>query len=118
MPDTLLTILQRATAGLLFPSEPAAPLEPFVWDEAEPTPAAIRRYAGYPASARCQTIAVDAFFDDVAEVAGFPALYTTLRATLTDLQVYLYGEAHITVSVVGRDAQGRLAGFKTDAVEA
>ena len=32
MPDPLLTTLQQATAGLQFPSEPAAPLEPFVWE--------------------------------------------------------------------------------------
>ena len=52
MPDPLLTILQRATAGLQFPSEPAAPLEAFVWDEAALTPATIRQRAGQPVQAR------------------------------------------------------------------
>jgi hypothetical protein len=118
MPDPLLTTLQRATAGLQFPSEPAAPLEPFVWDEAALTPAAIRQRAGQPVQARCQTITTEAFFTDLAEVAGFAALYTTLQSILTDLRVYLYGEVAITVYVVGRDAHGRLAGVKTHAVEA
>ena len=118
MPDPLLTILQRATAGLQFPSEPAAPLEAFVWAEAALTPATIRQRAGQPVQARCQTLTAEAFFADVAEVAGFTALYTTLQATLTDLRVYLYGEVAITVYVVGRDAHGRLAGFTTHAIEA
>ena len=118
LPDPLLTTLQRATAGLQFPSEPAAPLEPFVWEEAALTPATIRQRVGYPVQVRCQTITAAAFFADVAEVAGFTTLYTTLLATLTDLQVYLYGEVAITVYVVGRDTQGRLAGFTTHAVEA
>src|SRR5262245_43436870 len=118
MPDPVLTTLQRAVEGLWFPSEPAAPLEPFVWKEGALTPAAIRCRAGHPAPVRCQTLAADAFFADAAEVPGFAALYATLQATLTDLQVYLFGEMAIAVYVVGRDAQGRLAGFKTDAVEA
>jgi hypothetical protein len=118
MTDPLLTALHRATAGLWFPSEPAAPLEPFVWEEGALTPLAIRRRAGQQTPVRCQTLAADAFFADLAEVPGFPALYTTLQATLTDLHVYLYGEVTITVVVVGRAAQGRLAGFTTQAVEA
>ena len=56
MSNPILTALQRATVGLQFPSEPAAPLEPFVWDEAALTPAAIRLRAGQPVQARCQTI--------------------------------------------------------------
>src|SRR5262245_20762220 len=114
MTDPLLTTLRRATEGLRFPSESAAPLEPFVWERAELTPAAIRQRAGQPTQARCETITADAFFEDLAEVVGFAALAATLHATLTDLQVYLFGEVAITVYVVGRDAQGRLAGFKTD----
>ena len=118
MPDPLLTTLHRATAGLWFPSEPAAPLEPFVWDEAELTPATLRRRVGQPAQTPWEMITAEAFFAALAEVPGFPALSTTLQATLTDLRVYLFGELTITVVVVGRDAQGRLAGFTTQAVEA
>jgi hypothetical protein len=50
-------------------------------------------------------------------VEGFPALDETLQETLTDLKVYRCGAANITLYVVGREAQGRLAGFKTRAVE-
>src|SRR5262245_37478049 len=113
MADTLLTTLQQATAGLLYPSEYDAPLEPFVWEQADNTPAEVRRLSGHPAQDRCHTISTDDFFNDLAEMEGFAALYETLKTTLTDLTVYRCGEANITVYVVGRDAHGRLAGFKT-----
>ena len=117
MADTLLTLLRQATAGLLNPSEYDEPLEPFVWEQAANTLVEVRRLAGLPAQEPCQTIAADAFFDELAEMEGFAALYATLKATLTDLRVYRCGAANLTIYVVGRDAQGRLAGFKTRAVE-
>jgi hypothetical protein len=117
MADTLLTTLIQATTGLLYPSEYDAPLEPFVWEPADNTPTEVRRLSGHPPEERCQTLSADAFFGELAEVEGFPALYETLKETLTDLKVYRCGAANLTVYVVGRDAHGRLAGFKTRAVE-
>ena len=117
MPDRVLTQLQRAAKGLLYPSEYDAPLEPFVWEHAENTLAAVRRLSGQSAQQRCRTIAADAFFGALAEVEGFSELYETLKKILTDLKVYKCGAANITVYVVGHDAHGRLAGWKTQAVE-
>jgi|SoiMetStandDraft_2_1073263.scaffolds.fasta_scaffold210974_1 nuclease A inhibitor-like protein len=117
MADTLLTTLQQATAGLLYPSEYDTPLEPFVWERADNTHAEVRRLSGHPPQDRCHTTSAEAFFDELAEVEGFTALYENLKATLTDLKVYRCGEANITIYVVGRDAHGRLAGFKTVSVE-
>jgi hypothetical protein len=117
MPDSVLTQLQRATKGLLYPSEYDAPLEPFVWEQAENTLTEVRRLSGASAKQHCRTIAADAFFDALAEVEGFPELYATLKKTLTALEVYKCGAANITVYIVGRDAHGRLAGVKTQAVE-
>jgi hypothetical protein len=117
MTDSLLTTLKKTTAGLLYPSEYDEPLEPFVWEPADNTLSEVRRMSGHPAEERCQTLSADAFFGELAEVEGFPALYETLQAILTDLKVYRCGAANITVYVVGRDAHGRLAGFKTRAVE-
>src|ERR671931_2177257 len=99
MTDSLLTTLQQATAGLLYPSEYDAPLEPFVWEPADNTLAEVRRLAGQPARSRCQTLSADDCFADLAEVEGFATLYETLKATLTDLKVYRCGEANITVYV-------------------
>jgi len=117
MADTLLTTLTQATEGLLYPSEYDAPLEPFVWEPADNTLSDVRRLSGHPPEERCQTLSADAFFGELAEVEEFSALYETLKETLTDLKVYRCGAANLTVYVVGRDQKGRLAGFKTRAVE-
>jgi Nuclease A inhibitor-like protein len=117
MADTVLTTLKKATVGLLYPSEYDAPLEPFIWEPADNTLSEVRRLSGHPTQERCQTLSANAFFGELAEVEGFPALYETLQGILTDLKVYRCGAANITVYVVGRDANGRLAGFKTRAVE-
>jgi hypothetical protein len=77
----------------------------------------VRRLSGHPPEERCQTLSADIFFGELGDVEGFPALYETLKETLTDLKVYRCGAANLTVYVVGRDAHGRLAGFKTRAVE-
>ena len=73
MADTVLTTLQQATEGLLYPSEYDAPLEPFVWEPADNTLAEVRRLSGQPAQQRCQTMSAEDFFNDVAEVEGFAA---------------------------------------------
>jgi hypothetical protein len=117
MEDTLLTTLQEATAGLLYPSEYDEPLEPFIWEPADNTLTEVRRLSGHPPQERCQTLSADTFFGELMDVEGFSALYATLKDALTDLKVYRCGAANITLYVVGRDEQGRLAGFKTRAVE-
>jgi hypothetical protein len=117
MIDPLLTTLTQATAGLLYPSEYDAPLEPFVWEPADNTLTEVRRLSGHPPQERCQTLSAETFFGELAEVEGFAALYETLKHALTDLKVYRCGVANLTVYVVGRDEHGRLAGFKTRAVE-
>jgi Nuclease A inhibitor-like protein len=93
------------------------PLEPFIWEPAENTLTEVRRLSGHPPEDRCQTFSAEAFFGELAEVEGFPELYETLKETLTDLQVSRCGAANLTLYVVGRDAHGRLAGFKIRAVE-
>jgi Nuclease A inhibitor-like protein len=117
MPDTLLTTLKQATTGLLYPSEYDAPLEPFVWEQADNTPTEVCRLSEQPLTNRCQTVSANVFFGELSEVEGFSDVYETLQGVLTDIRVYRFGEANMTVYVVGRDARGRLAGFKTLAVE-
>src|SRR5919108_6381091 len=103
MADPLLTTLTQATAGLLYPSEYDALLEPFVWEPADNTLTEVRRLSGHPPQERCQTLSADAFFGELADVEGFSALYETLKDTLTDLKVYRCGAANPTVYVVGHD---------------
>ena len=117
MADPILTTLTQATEGLLYPSEYDEPLEPFMWEPAENTLTEVRRLSGHPPEERCETLSADAFFGELTEVEGFAALYDTLKQTLTELKVYRCGAANLTLYVVGRDPHGRLAGFKTRAVE-
>ena len=116
MADKLLTKLLKATKGLLFPSEYDAPLEPFVWERAENTLSEIRRLCQRPKEP-CKVVSLDEFFEGLEEEEGFAALAEILRSALNDVKVYRFGTANLTIYVVGKDAQGRLVGFKTAAVE-
>jgi hypothetical protein len=87
MANTLLTTLQEATTGLLYPSEYDEPQEPFIWEPADNTPTEVRRLSGHPPQERCQTLSADTFFGELMDVEGFSALYETLKDALTDLKV-------------------------------
>ena len=117
MSDELLIRLKEATEGLLYPSECDSSLEPFVWEEAENTEAAIRRLAEQPEKSWCRTTSAEEFFGEVDEISGFHQLHQTLQGILSDLKVYRFGVVEVSVYVVGRAEDGRLAGFKTLSVE-
>ncbi len=115
--DPLLAKLTAATKGLLYPSESDAPLTPFVWEAGPNTAAAARRHAGLPAKARGKASSAADFFEGVADVDGFPALQAALGELLSDVTVYRFGAANVSLVVVGTAADGRRAGFTTTAVE-
>jgi hypothetical protein len=117
MQSKLITKLKKATKGLLYPSEYDSPLEPFIWEAADNTLESVRRLSGEPANAPHRLISAEVFFEEVKETEGFPALYETLKALLTDLRVYRFGQANIKVYLVGRSEDGRLAGLRTLSVE-
>jgi hypothetical protein len=117
MADQVLTALQKATRGLLYPSETDAPIEPFVWEAAKNTAATVRRLAGQPAGAKPKALSLDDFFVDLTEEEPFARLRQTLEDNLKDVRVYRFGTTDATYYVVGTDADGRLAGVKTEATE-
>jgi hypothetical protein len=117
MANELLNELKKATEGLLYPSESDSPLEPFVWENAENAVDEVRRLSNEPAERPCRAESVEEFFEMVEEAKGFPELYRTLRGILTDMRVYRFGGIEVAVYLVGRAADGRLAGFKTMSVE-
>src|SRR6266513_53777 len=112
MDDKVLAALRRAVGGLLYPSETDAPFEPFVWEEAKNTAAAVRRLAGLPRTAKCQQMALDDFFGDLLEETEFQALREAIESTLSDVKVYRCGSIKVTYFVVGTSGDGRLAGLK------
>lgn len=117
MSDKVLAALQKATQDLLYPSETDAPFEVFVWGAAENSDASVRRLTKRKASERCQVVALEAFFSDLVEEEAFAELDTTLQDLLTDIRVYRFGGSDATYFIVGKDADDRLIGLKTLAVE-
>ena len=126
----LVTRLEEATAGLLFPSESDEPLHVFVWRDAAPfSPQALLAHAGCDPTTPIRTTDPDRFFrpvttprawhgeEEQARMRRFKALRDLLKAELRDIKVYKIGTVAIDVYVVGRAANGAYCGFTTKVVE-
>jgi hypothetical protein len=125
MADDAAATIQKASAGLLYPSESDAPFDLVRWEAAkgDPTPAAV---AGIGSKGRkkgrpVEEVSPDEFFAPLAETddaARFKSLEQVLRKTLTDLKVYrVGGAAKVEVYVLGRAASGEWLGLHTTSVE-
>ncbi|TPG63607.1 nuclease A inhibitor family protein [Hymenobacter nivis] len=124
--DPTVQQLQKMCAGLRFVSESDAPLEPVSY--AAPAgalaPAALLKALGEPAGTAVKTKELTDFLSqhtadngvlhDPAQANRYKALQLFLKQELDGPQVYLVGEEpQIRAYALGRDANGRLAGFKT-----
>jgi len=120
--------LKSAINGLLMMSETDEPFE-FYYDEqhdaAELNGETVRKLAGMPAQYPMEVVDVDHFFrnmtrpDTVGEQQArrFQHLQDKLKELLEDVQVYLIGENRITVLILGKSPDGKIAGLKTVVVE-
>lgn len=117
MADKVLAALKKASGDLLYPSETDAPFEPFVWDRGKNTVQAVREKARVPASVECEQQSLEDFFGDLMDEKDFQVFRKAIESLLSDVKVYRCGEIKVSYFVVGTDAAGRLAGFKTTAVE-
>ena len=119
-----------AARGLNYISETDAEILPFRGEKAEAvTSGELLRQTGHDNEANVEEISPDAFFAPLTRVQDwfddsrrsqatrFAALYDELRSKLRDLHVFRVGSVRIDIFVVGLDAEGRLAGVKTKAVE-
>jgi hypothetical protein len=118
--------------GLLYMSESDRPLEP-VWWASQTTGAidadTVRALAGLDGGAVTEVRGYDDWFDRVAvaqdwmddgqkaAAARFASLRAFLDARLADRTVIRAGAVEVHVFVVGRDACGHVAGFRTVAIE-
>jgi|CXWL01.1.fsa_nt_gi hypothetical protein len=123
--------LEKACAGLMFPSESDFPFEVFIWqiDAPDLDERTLLRLTGHPAGAPVEQVDLDKFFQNVVadkdwhgetekEQAGkFRNLLRALKDTLKDVRVYRVGKIEIDAYIVGRDASGRWAGLKTKLIE-
>jgi nuclease A inhibitor-like protein len=128
----IVTRLQVAAQGLQYTSESDAPVEPVVFPGAASTPVDARRVlelTHHPARTPVRVLSVDEFFEPATReqawhnaqerqtVARFRDLVQTLKANLTDVQVFKIGEVESDVYVLGKSPSGDLAGVKTHVVE-
>lgn len=124
---SLLQELQQASEGLLFISENDYPLTAFVWEKAADgfNTDTLLAKSGHPAGTLVETRTVDNFFrnairDDLygeEAAARFRQVVELLKTRLTDIQVYRLGEISIDVYVIGKTANGDLAGYTTRLIE-
>lgn len=119
-----------AANGLFYISETDAEILPFNGGEAKSVTAAeILRQTARAADGPVEEIDPSAFFErlttikdwfgepEKARAARFAVLFTELKSGLTDLHVFRIGQIRIDIYIVGLDADGRLAGVQTMAVE-
>ena len=124
--DATLSQLQKLTAGLRFVSEADAPLEAvsYTAPAGELAPAALRQLLGEPADAKVEAVELTVFLRnhtadngvlvDVALANRYKALQLFMKQELDGVQVYRIGAGpQVHAYALGRDAAGRLAGFKT-----
>ncbi|MGI4886236.1 MAG: nuclease A inhibitor family protein [Janthinobacterium lividum] len=124
--DPTVQQLQKMCAGLRFVSESDAPLAPVSY--AAPAgalaPAALLKVLGEPDGTKLTTKELTDFLGqhtadngvlhDPAQANRYKALQLFLKQELDGTQVYLVGAGpQIRAYALGRDANGRLAGFKT-----
>jgi hypothetical protein len=116
-----LIALQKASQGLLFPSESAAKLEPFLWKGGSTfTRARLLDWSGSDKNTPIEEMTLDSFFRVVPkeERPPFDTLAKVLQEQLSAIKVYKLGEqAEKQVFIVGKTANGQWAGLKTMVVE-
>ena len=118
----VLDALQKASKGLLFPSETDAPLEPFLWEDAgdKLTKDKVRQLAGGPKGAAVEEVNLEDLLSTVPEEdrPQFDKLAAAVKQQLSGVKVYKVGdEPEKQVYLVGKTSDGQWAGLKTTVVE-
>ena len=126
----LLSLLDAACEGLVYISETDAPVLPFYGSvAANVTGAMILHQTGRKADSATQETDFDGFFErlttvkdwfgepEKARAKKFLELKKLLEENLRSVKVFRLGKIQIDIYVVGLDADGRVAGIATKAVE-
>ena len=126
----VMSRIAKAADGLLFSSEADYPLEPFAWNETTPfSPETLYKLTTLPLEAPVTKEDIDDFFAPMLDPAtgDTPAarkrrtrtrkLVRLLRQNLSDLAVYKLGRVEMPTFIVGRLADGSIAGLRTTVVE-
>jgi hypothetical protein len=124
MPSTALTALQKASAGLLYPSDSDEPFEAFSWGKANGNlaPAVVQKFAGAGTKGPAQQVTLGDFFknltsDDNDDAEKYKALLKVVNEQLAGVKVFRFGDVEAEIYLVGKTKDGEWAGLKTKAVE-
>jgi hypothetical protein len=114
--------LEKASKGLLFPSESEAPLKAFLWKGTGDnlTPDRVRELAGAAKGESVEQTSLDELFATVPaeDRPQFDKLAAAIKGQLSGVKVYKVGdEAERQVYIVGKTSDGQWAGLKTTVVE-
>lgn len=127
--ESLLDRIEKAADGLIYVSETDAPVVPFASSETTATPETMLQNLGPGVDESVDELSFAAFFDrltgikdwhgerEKAKAKKFLALKELLEKNLRDLTVYRIGNVQIDIYVVGIDAEGRVMGVRTKAIE-
>lgn len=128
--DQLAKQIQELSEGLYYISETDAEVLPFVGDKVDAmTRENLLSQTGNKPDARVEerdfagifarlTIIQDWFGDEEKQTAAkYARLKELLERNLKNLKVFKVGRIEIDIYIVGLDAEGRLMGIKTKAVE-
>ncbi len=119
--DPVLDALKKASKGLQFISETEADLKPFAWkDGADLNQDRLLEVAGAEKGTAVEEMTLDDFFHAVPseDKAKFDTFPKVLKEKLTKVKVYKLGdEPEKDVYIVGKTADGRWAGLKTQEIE-
>lgn len=130
MTESIADQLQKASKGLLFPSETDAPFEVINWQvQGELTPTKLLQLTQHPPDAPVEMLAVDEFFaiatssedwhdeEERDTVQRFQNLVSVLKQNLSNIQVYRVGRITIDAYIVGVTPSGNWMGLSTQLVE-
>jgi hypothetical protein len=129
--ETLRSVLEEMSDGLLYMSETDAPIGPVLDGRAKEVSSQIvlERFADDTEDRPVREIDFEIFFerltsrrdwhgpDEIKNAERFSRLRNTLLENLTDIHVYRVGRVQVDIYVVGLDREGNIAGIKTRAVE-
>ena len=124
MPQAALTALQKASEGLLYPSDTDEPFVAFSWGQAagDLTADKVRQLAGVGPKAAVQERTLAEFFtnltsDEAEDADKYKNLQKVVGEQLSGVKVYRFGDVEKDIYLVGKTSAGEWAGLKTKAVE-
>jgi hypothetical protein len=115
--------LEKASKGLLFPSESEAPFKSFLWQDAggKLSKARLRELVKAEEDTSIEEMGLDELFQSSVpseDMPRFKKLADAIKSNLSGVTVYKVGdEAEREVYIVGKTSDGQYAGLQTSVVE-